>query len=78
VKGGSKVGRKLGDFQDISIVFQPQVLQNNSMESRSLVLVSKGELFVCCALPVTSNYFIFSYVFIWCSIIHHYLCQYQI
>jgi hypothetical protein len=46
VKGGSKVGRKLGDFQDISIVFQPQVLQNNSMESRSLVLVSKGELFV--------------------------------
>ncbi len=26
-------------------------------------------------LPVMVNYFIFSYVFIWFSIIHHYLCQ---
>jgi hypothetical protein len=46
VKGGSKIGLRLGDFQDISIVFQPQVLQNNSLEPRSLVMVSKLELFV--------------------------------
>jgi hypothetical protein len=54
---------------------------NGSLQVQQIILYSSFELTTwaphCYALPVTINYFIlfYFYVFMWFSIIHHYLCQ---